>query len=149
MFSPFLPSPSFCFYLFSGRFRRRGLVANSDPELTLKEYIHTRKYKVVQIWPGRFVWKQVTLCPGHIWTTLYDKNPNKLAHLVNSLTLQRVLKFQFWILAGNLTTVSFVIVFFSQSVYANPIFQPCRLSYWQFSTLQTTLRPPLHCDRLW
>ena len=28
-------------------------------------------YKVVQIWPGRFVCKQVTVCPGHIWTTLY------------------------------------------------------------------------------
>jgi hypothetical protein len=27
-------------------------------------------YKVVQIWPGRFVCKQVTVCPGHIWTTL-------------------------------------------------------------------------------
>jgi hypothetical protein len=26
---------------------------------------------VVQIWPGRFVCKQVTVCPGHIWTTLY------------------------------------------------------------------------------
>jgi hypothetical protein len=29
-------------------------------------------YKVVQIWPGRFVCKQITVCPGHIWTTLYD-----------------------------------------------------------------------------
>ena len=29
------------------------------------------KYKVVQIWPGRFVCKQVTVFPGHIWTTLY------------------------------------------------------------------------------
>jgi hypothetical protein len=28
-------------------------------------------YKVVQIWPGLFVYKQVTVCPGHIWTTLY------------------------------------------------------------------------------
>ena len=32
------------------------------------------KYKVVQIWPGRFVCKQVTVCPGHIWTTLYKAN---------------------------------------------------------------------------
>jgi hypothetical protein len=31
-------------------------------------------YKVVQIWPGRFVCKQVTVCPGHIWTTLYQRN---------------------------------------------------------------------------
>jgi hypothetical protein len=28
-------------------------------------------YKVVQIWPGLFVCKQVTVCPDHIWTTLY------------------------------------------------------------------------------
>jgi hypothetical protein len=26
-------------------------------------------YKVVQIWPELFVCKQVTVCPGHIWTT--------------------------------------------------------------------------------
>jgi hypothetical protein len=42
-----------------------------------QEYIEIRlkfpapKYKVVQIWPGLFVCKQVTVCPGHIWTTLY------------------------------------------------------------------------------
>jgi hypothetical protein len=28
-------------------------------------------YNVIQIWPGRSVCKQVTVCPGHIWTTLY------------------------------------------------------------------------------
>jgi hypothetical protein len=28
-------------------------------------------YKVVQIWPGLILCKQVTVCPGHIWTTLY------------------------------------------------------------------------------
>jgi hypothetical protein len=28
-------------------------------------------YKVVQMWPGLFVCKQVTVCPDHIWTTLY------------------------------------------------------------------------------
>ena len=31
----------------------------------------TYMYKVVQIWPGLCVCKQVTVCPGHIWTTLY------------------------------------------------------------------------------
>jgi hypothetical protein len=31
----------------------------------------SNKYKVVKIWPGLFVCKQVTVCPGHIWTTLY------------------------------------------------------------------------------
>jgi hypothetical protein len=30
-----------------------------------------RVYKVVQIWPGLTVCKLVTICPGHIWTTLY------------------------------------------------------------------------------
>ena len=30
-------------------------------------------YKVVQIWPGLFACKQVTVCPGHIWTTMYIK----------------------------------------------------------------------------
>jgi hypothetical protein len=34
-------------------------------------YSTSTTYKVVQIWPGRFVCKQVTVCPGHIWTTLY------------------------------------------------------------------------------
>ena len=34
------------------------------------------KYKVVQIWPGLFVCKQVTVCPGHIWTTLYMNSKN-------------------------------------------------------------------------
>ena len=29
-------------------------------------------YKVVQIWPGLIVCKQVTVCPSHIWTTLYN-----------------------------------------------------------------------------
>jgi hypothetical protein len=29
-------------------------------------------YKVVQIWPGLFLCKQVTVCPGNILTTLYD-----------------------------------------------------------------------------
>jgi hypothetical protein len=32
---------------------------------------HVAIYKVVQIWPGLIVCKQVTVCPGHIWTTLY------------------------------------------------------------------------------
>jgi hypothetical protein len=34
-------------------------------------FLSSRTYKVVQICPGRFVCKQVTVCPGHIWTTLY------------------------------------------------------------------------------
>jgi hypothetical protein len=32
---------------------------------------YTYSYKVVQIWSGLFVCKQITVCPGHIWTTLY------------------------------------------------------------------------------
>jgi hypothetical protein len=30
-----------------------------------------RAGRSVLIWPGLFVCKQVTVCPGHIWTTLY------------------------------------------------------------------------------
>jgi hypothetical protein len=39
--------------------------------LYLLQYI---LYKVVNIWPGLFVCIQVTVCPGHIWTTLYYLN---------------------------------------------------------------------------
>jgi hypothetical protein len=34
-------------------------------------YVCEYMYKVVQIWPGLIVCKQVTVCPCHIWTTLY------------------------------------------------------------------------------
>jgi hypothetical protein len=37
-------------------------------------------YKVVQIWPRRFVCKQVTVCPGHIWTTLYN-TPTRIIYI--------------------------------------------------------------------
>jgi hypothetical protein len=43
----------------------------NESEHKLKESITI--YKVVQIWPGLFVCKQVTVCPGPIWTTLYFK----------------------------------------------------------------------------
>jgi hypothetical protein len=33
--------------------------------------VNVRIYKVLQIWPGLIVCKLVTVCPGHIWTTLY------------------------------------------------------------------------------
>jgi hypothetical protein len=37
-------------------------------------------YKVVQIWPGLFVCKQVTVCPSHIWTTLYFSGIKQAQH---------------------------------------------------------------------
>jgi hypothetical protein len=43
-------------------------------------------YKVVQIWQVLFVCKQVTVCPGYIWTTLYlaiDMNMDKQNYEVN------------------------------------------------------------------
>jgi hypothetical protein len=43
-------------------------------------------YKVVQIWPGLFVCKQVTVCPGHIWTTLYITRVYTFIRLCNSCT---------------------------------------------------------------
>jgi hypothetical protein len=43
--------------------------------LAYTKFVHlTVLYKVVQIWPGLIVCKQVTVCPGHIWTTLYKLN---------------------------------------------------------------------------
>jgi hypothetical protein len=55
-------------------------VHNSPPPLPILSQINKVQatpfcifniYKVVQIWPGLFVCKQVTVFPGHIWTTLY------------------------------------------------------------------------------
>jgi hypothetical protein len=42
----------------------------ADPRLW-QNSVKTHYYKVVQIWPGLFLCKQVTVCPRHIWTTLY------------------------------------------------------------------------------
>ena len=45
-----------------------------DSRLFLRQLLPSysgTNYKVVQIWPGLFVCKQVTVCPGHIGTTLY------------------------------------------------------------------------------
>jgi hypothetical protein len=54
-------------------------------------------YKVVQIWPWRFVCKQVTVCPGHIWTTLYilqtlvvyPQNYSEINAIIKKITLLR------------------------------------------------------------
>jgi hypothetical protein len=44
-------------------------------------------YKVVQIWPRLFVCKQVTVCPGHIWTTLYKVHDKlKLTTIKHNIT---------------------------------------------------------------
>jgi hypothetical protein len=46
-------------------------------------------YKVVQIWPGLIVCKQVTVCPGHIWTTLYNtKFSLKMSSLLHAFSFQ-------------------------------------------------------------
>jgi hypothetical protein len=49
-------------------------VPSTCPSTSHRGMWDMHKYKVVQIWPGRFVCKQVTVCPGHIWTTLYILN---------------------------------------------------------------------------
>ena len=46
-------------------------------------------YKVVQIWPGPFVCKQATVCPGHIWTTLYLPKYTASRPRRTNLNLQR------------------------------------------------------------
>jgi hypothetical protein len=52
------------------------------------ESIHRALYKVVQIWPGLLVCKQVTVCPGHIWTTLYN-NFCSLHSVIKQTSLSR------------------------------------------------------------
>ena len=49
-------------------------------------------YKVVQIWPGLFVCKQVTVCSGHIWTTLYMQAPDHVCVRARA----RVLNWWLW-----------------------------------------------------
>jgi hypothetical protein len=54
--------------------RPRRKFVQYKPHLTVTNSRLNGKYKVVQIWPGLTVFKQVTVCPGHIWTTLYYQN---------------------------------------------------------------------------
>jgi hypothetical protein len=49
------------------------------------------RYKVVQIWPGLFVLKQLTFCPVNIWTTLYIQSPGVLI-LVQHILWNRILE---------------------------------------------------------
>jgi hypothetical protein len=55
-------------------FRRykMGLPSASSPFHQAVSVVIIWIYKMVRIWPGRFVCKQVTVCPGHIGTTLYN-----------------------------------------------------------------------------
>ena len=52
---------------------------------------------MVQIWPGLFVCKQVTVCPGHIWTTLYKtvrSNTTNLQEVLTRLALSKLMIFK-------------------------------------------------------
>jgi hypothetical protein len=53
--------------------------------------LHMTKYKVVQIWPGLIVCKQVTVCPGQMLTTLYDviTADNNCLAVITNLLLER------------------------------------------------------------
>jgi hypothetical protein len=56
------------------------------PKHLVNRFFHI--YKVVQIWPGLIVCKQVAVSPGHIWTTLYNKHPSfDSRHIYFSLLL--------------------------------------------------------------
>jgi hypothetical protein len=50
-------------------------------------------YKVVQIWPGLIVSKQVTVCPGHIWTTLYIVINNLISIVIHGTYYTRWFKY--------------------------------------------------------
>jgi hypothetical protein len=57
-------------------------------------------YKVVQIWPGLFVCKQVTVCPSHIWATLYlwdDVEKYGVARLATDDDVRQCMHFACWI----------------------------------------------------
>jgi hypothetical protein len=59
-------------------------------------YIYT--HKVVQIWPGLIVCKQVTVCPGHIWTTLYIHKCIHIERVSFSITLNFLITYSFLII---------------------------------------------------
>jgi hypothetical protein len=50
------------------------------------QQMHPFTYKVFQIWPGLIVCKLVTVCPGHIWTTLYKHTLILLLHISASFS---------------------------------------------------------------
>jgi hypothetical protein len=55
-------------------------------------------YNVVQIWAGLFVCKQVTVCPGHIWTTLY---------IFSVVSYEMTLVLILWLTTANMSTFKF------------------------------------------
>jgi hypothetical protein len=57
---------------------------------------------MVQIWPGRFVCKQVTVCPGNIWITLYYRKLGTSKHATFSHPTRRPNSFVFGCLIWNL-----------------------------------------------
>ena len=61
----------------AGRWHRQrsGYAAVDQVTLRLNLGFCWRMYKVVHIWPGLIVCKLVTVCPSHIWTTLYNYLP--------------------------------------------------------------------------
>jgi hypothetical protein len=81
----YVVSPSVCQSLWMKRIRKftnvlricmlfwrtRPLVTVKSNGMHYLQFFSLSIYKVVQIWPGLIVCKQVTVCPGHIWTTLY------------------------------------------------------------------------------
>jgi hypothetical protein len=89
-----------------GNCSRSWLQTSYLSELTfLHSLLPSEKYKVVQIWPGRFVCKQVTVCPGHIWTTLYFCLPALRICLTELLSMSY--KWHNW---GTLRIFSFIVL---------------------------------------
>jgi hypothetical protein len=66
-----------------------------DTYITLYTFV---KHKVVQIWPGLFVCKQVIVCSGHIWTTLYM--PSCLKTLYHFQKLMMIINEEFEIITS-------------------------------------------------
>jgi hypothetical protein len=114
------------------------------------------KYKVVQIWPGLIVCKQVTVCPGHIWTTLYMRThvtPPRLTWkgLVTLPTIDKhycscspVIKTVWFETRCSLET--FAVFFCYSGITSTKSPSSCRTT---FSASITNLTFPLHQSRDW
>jgi hypothetical protein len=70
----------------------------------------SRMYKVVQIWPGLFVCKQVTVCHGHIWTTLYLINLGRC----HEVTISRHKNLKFLKATWNAKKCCYIYIIFYQ-----------------------------------
>jgi hypothetical protein len=86
-------------------------------------------YKVVQIWPGLILCKQVTVCPGHIWTTLF----------FHTFFFLNLFRFFLYYLVFLIHSCSFAAIFFSSSSFIHLSSHYYSCSSFRFSSYSTSL----------